>query len=88
MWSIAMKGENERTISRKDAKAQRLANNNFCIFFATLAPLRLCVNCFCSFGVFTAIAVGDNPSALAGLGRAVREPPLREFAKPAVRNPS
>jgi hypothetical protein len=28
----------EQTISRKDAKAQRIAKNNFFVFFASSAP--------------------------------------------------
>ena len=36
------------TISRQDAKTQRLANNDFSVLFARSATLRLCVKCFCS----------------------------------------
>jgi hypothetical protein len=59
----------KQTISRKDAKAQRLAKNNCFVFFAPLATLRLCVKRFCSSrDYFTAsVAVGHNLSAVTGL---------------------
>src|SRR5208282_4298534 len=59
----------EQTISRKDAKAQRIAKNNFFVFFASSAALRLCVECFCSWGCeaerVTPKGLGNHNSGLA-----------------------
>jgi hypothetical protein len=48
----------KQTISRKDAKAQRLAKNNSVVLFAPSAALRLGVKCFCSFRNFSTLSKG------------------------------
>jgi hypothetical protein len=57
----------KRTISRKGAKTQRLANDDFFVFFALSAALRLGVKCFCpSRNCFTAscgTGQGDSRTA-------------------------
>ena len=59
----------KRTISRKDAKVQRLAKNNSFVFFAPSTTLCLCVKCFCpSRDYFTASdAVGHIIALLTRL---------------------
>jgi hypothetical protein len=56
------------TISRKDAKAQRLAKKNCLVFFAPSAALRLCVKCFSfSANYFTASGAWETVAASCGL---------------------
>jgi len=57
---ISCEGVKKRTISRKDAKAQRLANDDFFVFFAPFATLPLCVKCFCSARNYFARSCGTG----------------------------